>query len=423
MQVKGFGATDVGRRREHNEDSFFSDDDLGLYMVCDGIGGQAAGEVASRTAVEVISRMLSEARATWEQAADEQASLDALSMAMQQAIQSACLEIHEMARSRREYYGMGTTATVLVLHGSHGVMGHVGDSRLYLLRGDAIHQLSQDHTFVQELLRSGVLKPAQAENHPYSNVLTRSLGKDRSVHVDTLIIDVMSDDQFLLCSDGLTKHIEDEEELSQMIKDDTKGEEIVSELIRLANDRGGSDNITVVLARPQLDSNDDVIASRVQAVKDRLAAIQSVPIFRDFSMEHLSRVLYLSTEATYKTDDMIIEQDSTSHGLAIVLEGHVLVMRDDTPLAQLGPGSHFGEMSCIYRRPAAASVWADSQQCRCLWIPYDELEMLIQNKPRLGLLLMRNLGEQLCERLDAANEQMVELQPTTVVDMDPGVWF
>jgi serine/threonine protein phosphatase PrpC len=418
MQVTGVGATDVGRSRDHNEDSLLIDDDLGLYIVCDGIGGQAAGEVASSTATRVISEVLLQARHTWEQAAHEEARLDALVLAIEQAIQSACAQIHDLARSKREYYGMGTTATVLVLSANHGVMGHVGDTRLYLLRGKAIHQLSQDHTFVQELMRSGVLQPEQAENHPYSNVLTRSLGKDRSVQIDTLIIDVMDSDQFLLCSDGLSKYFKRDDELLERLHADLTDPEIVASLIDEANLRGGSDNITALLVRPALDETDARIMARIQRVKERLDAIQSVPIFHRFTMEHLSRVLYLSAEATYAEGDVLIHERDTSRGLGILLEGEVLVLREDTQLARLGPGSHFGEMSCLYRRPAAATVLAD-QPCRCLWIAGADLERLIQNKPHLGLQLLRNLGEQLAARLDEANQQLVDLQPSTLVDMKP----
>ncbi len=415
MQVRGTGLTDIGQARDHNEDSFLMDNELGLYIVCDGIGGQAAGEVASSTATRHISDFLLKHRHTFEQGATEQARLEALALAITQAIQSACAEIHGMSRSSRDYYGMGTTATVLVVLGNHAVMGHVGDSRLYLLRGDAIHQLSQDHTFVQELLRTGVLKPEQVEGHPYSNVLTRSLGKDVSVQVDTLVIDIMDEDVFLLCSDGLTKYFEQERELLQVIREEG-ALEAVQTLVDMANKRGGGDNITVCLVEPELDVVDIDTQAYLKSIKQHLKILRSMSLFKGLSMAQMARVLYASNEVTYENGDILIHENGQRHNLGILLEGQVEVTHNDTFLADLVEGDHFGEMSCFFGRPATATVTAMTP-CRCLWISYNKLDRLMEVKPALGMLLLRNLGQELCLRLEETNDQVVDLQVETMVDI------
>lgn len=421
MQAKGFGVTDVGKQREHNEDNLLVDDELGLYIVCDGIGGQAAGEVASSTAAQTIHDVLLSRRAEYEQGATAQARLDALCLLLAQAIQAACAAVYDLALTKREYYGMGTTVTAVVMLGHQAVMGHVGDCRLYLQRGRSLHQLSQDHTFVQELIRTGVLKPEQAEGHPYSNVLTRSLGKDRHVQVDTLVVDLMPEDQLLLCSDGLGRYLGDEERLLlQHLSRRDPPELIVQDLVSYANGRGGVDNITVLLVRPKLQGEEAV--SKTQELKLRLGALQAIPLFRDFPLEHLARLLYVVTEASYAEGEVIIHEDDACSGMAILLEGRVLVEREGTRLAELPAMTHFGEISCVYRRPATATITADAP-CRCLWLGRDDVDKLIQHNPRLGLLLLRNLGEQLCQRLDHANQQLVGAIPKTLIEIDPSALF
>jgi serine/threonine protein phosphatase PrpC len=354
MQAKGFGVTDVGRQREHNEDNLLVDDELGLYIVCDGIGGQAAGEVASNTATQTIHDVVLSRRAEYEQGATAQARLDALCLLLAQAIQAACAAVYDLALTKREYYGMGTTVTAVVMLGHQAVMGHVGDCRLYLQRG-----------------------------------LGRYLGDEERL---------------------LLQHLSRRE----------APEAIVQDLVSYANERGGVDNITVLLVRPKLQGEEAV--SKTQELKLRLGALQAIPLFRDFPLEHLARLLYVVTEASYLEGEVIIHEDDACSGMAILLEGRVLVEREGTRLAELPAMTHFGEISCIYRRPATATITADAP-CRCLWLGRDDVDKLIQHNPRLGLLLLRNLGEQLCQRLDHANHQLVGAIPKTLIEIDPSALF
>lgn len=238
--------TDVGLVRDHNEDyyGFFEPDAESLFatkgrlfVVCDGMGGHAAGEVASQIAVKTIGKAYFSDRAPANPAA-----------ALKASVEAANREILEEAGKNPGREGMGTTVTALSLVGRSAVVVNVGDSRTYLVRDDAITQISQDHSWVMEQVRTGSLTPEQAENHPYSNVITRSLGSQSKVDVDVFgPIDVMPGDIFLLMSDGLSGLVKDNELLTYA--NTLPPDEAAERLVELAKERGGHDNITVQIIR------------------------------------------------------------------------------------------------------------------------------------------------------------------------------
>jgi PPM family protein phosphatase len=241
--------TDVGLRREHNEDSFLVNEDLGLYVVCDGMGGHAGGETASRLAVQTIERELLSAKLRADDPFASQAPLDdtPLAGALREAIEGACAAVFRTSRANTELSGMGTTCISLLLHGAHALVGHVGDSRAYLVRGGEVHQLSEDHSLVIEQVRAGLLTEEEAKQSRLKNIITRSVGFEEDVLVDLMGIETQAGDRFLLCSDGLSNLVENEEIRDALLQDSL--EEVPPALIQLANERGGDDNITVVVVQ------------------------------------------------------------------------------------------------------------------------------------------------------------------------------
>ena len=193
--------------REVNEDSYLVDEELSLYIVCDGMGGHAAGEVASRTAAAVVREHLS-------LYVDEQ-DVDVLVDVMRQAVEEANRRIYELGQRAKDRNGMGTTCTALLMRGGTGIVGHVGDSRLYLLREERLHQLTHDHTFVAEAIRAGIAKKGDPHLAEHSNLVTRAVGPLPHVQVDAFVFDVLPQDSALLCSDGLYEYFEDEVELAR----------------------------------------------------------------------------------------------------------------------------------------------------------------------------------------------------------------
>jgi protein phosphatase len=223
--------TDTGRRRRRNEDAFVCEPPL--FAVADGMGGARAGEIASRLAAESLREQ-------------ELAGLPAPERTVE-LIREANRRVYAYSSENASARGMGTTMTVALVEGGIVTIGHVGDSRAYLLRDDRLTQLTQDHSLVAELVRSGRLSPKEAESHPRRSVITRALGTESDVDVDVFSIRAQDGDLFLLCSDGLTSMVSDEEIASLLVAARADLGEAGMKLIGAANQAGGEDNITVVL--------------------------------------------------------------------------------------------------------------------------------------------------------------------------------
>ncbi len=226
------GLTDVGRQRTSNEDSFL--ESAPVFAVADGMGGARAGEVASRIAVETL--------------ADGDDGGGEAEARLAETAQAANRRIYELAQEDDSRAGMGTTFTAVLVDGGEVVTGHVGDSRLYRLRDDGLERLTRDHSLVEELVRRGELDPKEAESHPQRSIITRALGPEPEVEVETFTCPGRAGDLYLVCSDGLTSMIS-EERLRDLLRGDGSLDEAAHRLVKAANDAGGKDNITVVLFR------------------------------------------------------------------------------------------------------------------------------------------------------------------------------
>jgi serine/threonine protein phosphatase PrpC len=240
-----------GMVRSHNEDSVFVDADAGIAILADGMGGYSAGEVASGIAVNVVSKgMLPDLSSGRELSKVDIASgLTHAALLLQQQIAAANKGIYEAAQARPECAGMGTTIVTAVFCGNRVSIGHIGDSRCYRLRGDKFEQLTRDHSLLQEQIDSGVLTPEQARYSLNKNLVTRALGIEAIVATDVAEYRIEAGDVYLLCSDGLTDMVEPE--VIHSVLDEKGGDLAIAaaELIDLANQNGGRDNISVVLVR------------------------------------------------------------------------------------------------------------------------------------------------------------------------------
>lgn len=242
MKFEAHGATDVGRQRSRNEDSYLVSPERLLYAVADGMGGHAAGDVASRTAIETLDRLVGPV-------------LDGLDVSgrtaqLVEATRAANAAILDDAEREPERAGMGTTLSVLsMLPGRDTrLIAHVGDSRVYLLRQDVLVQLTVDHTWVQRQVELGKLTPRRARVHPYASVLTHALGVPDEERIDTIMGEVQAGDLYLLCTDGLTTVLDDDA-IGAILSRGGTLDRIAQGLIAEANEGGGPDNVTVVLVR------------------------------------------------------------------------------------------------------------------------------------------------------------------------------
>ncbi len=238
--MKSDGRTDIGKKRAQNQDSiFFTDEPIGplpnLYIVADGMGGHKAGDVASKTAIECVTEYVRES------------TLNSPVSILKRAIIYANDKVYKMSQENEDLKGMGTTFVAAVCDGDTLYAANIGDSRIYHISED-IKQISLDHSLVEELIRTGQLDRNKGRNHPEKNIITRALGISEDVVTDFFEIDISDGDKILLCSDGLTNMLEDDEikEIVFESKDDTKA--AVDKMIDRANYYGGKDNISVVLA-------------------------------------------------------------------------------------------------------------------------------------------------------------------------------
>jgi serine/threonine protein phosphatase PrpC len=248
VRITSCGITDVGMKRQRNEDNYLINDELRLFVVADGMGGHAGGEYASQIAVTTVEEVLSNIRDERHFEDNGRATRDMLLQEkLKYAIRLAGKRIYERAQEDTEFRGMGTTALVLYITDDAGYVAHVGDSRCYRARADTVEQLTEDHSLVNEQIKAGLINRDAAKSHKLRNIITRSLGYQEEVEIDTQVLTLERGDLYMLCSDGLSNLVEDNELLDMVHQNSFQ--EAARKLVDLANRRGGDDNITCVIAR------------------------------------------------------------------------------------------------------------------------------------------------------------------------------
>ena len=250
LKVEVGGKSDVGCVRSNNEDNFGYDSRCGIYVVCDGMGGMAAGEVAAKIGVDIVIDYFRAAKSAGSFATygTTQESVSERANALGSAIQLANAAIFNTANRHSTHSGMGATIVAVHVEGEGYSIGHVGDSRIYLVRNKTIKQLTNDHSLVMEQVRRGLITAEEARHSQVQNIIIRALGSEVSVQVDLEDLVAVPGDVLLLCSDGLTRHVEDEDLLAVIASADSV-DSACEQLIELARNRGGEDNITALLLR------------------------------------------------------------------------------------------------------------------------------------------------------------------------------
>jgi serine/threonine protein phosphatase PrpC len=402
LDVKAHGVTDIGRRRKRNEDAYVIAPELGLYAVADGMGGHNAGDVASQRAVEVVRAYLGEQAdglaAFAEDPSPERGA--AASRLVEEAIQAACADIHRMAEGDIRLRGMGTTFVCLVVAGERAVVAHVGDSRLYLYRKGSLHVLTEDHTLIAEQIRAGEVTAEDAKNSPFKGVLTRALGQQESVQVDSLVVDLYPGDAFLLCTDGLHGYFTDDE-LAERFSGGV-GEELPAALVSLANDRGGKDNITSLVVEAEASSAEE------PAILARIDILRKIPLFEHLTYREAHEVLAVANTRSFPLGALVVREGDPGGDLFVLLEGRVSVEQGGLPIAGVRAGGHFGEMGLVDAGPRSASVRA-LEPIRAMVIGRDAMLALMQREPTLAVKLLWAFVQVLSQRLRATNTELSEV--------------
>ena len=241
--IKAYAKTDIGKVREMNQDDYHisnSIDEVQLYMLADGMGGYKGGEIASNQAIQSAKSYIENNFKEIEKDKDSIIQLLASSM------EYANMVVYEKSKENKELEGMGTTLEIVLIYNNKAYIGHIGDSRIYRIRKSFIRKLTQDHSYVQKLVKDGEITPEQAEHHPKKNMLMKALGCNAFVEPDVMVKGFLKDDILVICSDGLSNLV-NQEEIYNIAKEDI--EQAPKELVNLANERGGYDNITVIVIK------------------------------------------------------------------------------------------------------------------------------------------------------------------------------
>ncbi len=401
IQLQFAALTDVGQQRDHNEDNFLVDKKLSLFIVCDGMGGHAAGEVASAIAVRTMhDEIKREADLLQDYVAGksgaEKVSKRDITNMLEFAINRASAKVHAEAERDPTKRGMGTTVVLLLILGNQAFIAYVGDSRAYFIRDGVLQQLTEDHTVYNELIRRKKLPRERIEEVAPKNAITRAVGVYEHAEADTLVLDVLAGDRFLLCSDGLSGYFEsDLDGLGRLLMHPNE-EAGARALIDAANTAGGKDNITTVIVTVgDATARDEKRAKQLQLKRETLA---KMPLFRALNDRELLRVLQVTDVASYEDGQAIIHEGEKGEELYMVLSGRVRVSRGGAEVAALQVGDHFGEMALIRNQPRSATVSSDGAS-ELMVLSRTEFFEILRKEHQLAVKLLWQFTGVLADRL------------------------
>ena len=408
MKPIAYGLTDVGIKRSQNEDYYLMDEELGLYIVCDGVGGSQAGQVASELCARTIRQVVAEGREYLIQYNKDKSLKNRAIVAglLQKAITTANDKIYQMAEVDVTKKGMCTTTVVALFLGDYAVLAHVGDSRVYVYRGGQVHQLTEDHKYAVEMVKKGILTAEEASRSPQGNVLTRAVGLYPAIQVDTLQLEVMNGDSVLLCTDGLHNYAQ-KNDLKTMFEHETS--KVTSELITFAKQKGGADNITAVLIK--IDDGKPAQDEVINVLK-KTEIMGKIPVFRYLSYQELTKVLSIAHVAGFKKGTPIVKEGEPSGDMFIVAFGMVSVLKSGVKVAERGKGEVFGEMGIFDNAPRSATVQAESD-VSVISLKRKELLGLLRQDSSIAVKILWALNSELNTRVRRATEDVAQKMSQT----------
>jgi len=410
MKQQCFGYSDTGRVKKENEDAILMAVESGLYVLCDGCGGHAAGKIASKMTCSMTYEAIKAHRDAMEAYAANPAAATRRQVleAIESGVNAASARVWQAARSDPDKQGMATTVVVLTILGNQAVVAHAGDSRLYLVRDGQVHQLTEDHTMGRRYVKMGLLTPQQARREPSADRLLRAVGFFERVRLETLHFELIGGDVLLLCSDGLTAHLSDEELAGHCAAEPAA--HLPRKLVELANRRGGADNTSVIAVR--VESDDRAAAEDLHL---RIRALHSVPMFRSLKYVELLRVLGVSHTEAWPAGAHVVREGEPGDRIFLNLAGGVDVVKKGHVLAELPPGSLFGEMGFLDETERSADVIA-RENVRALVVPRRGLLQLLRRDRTLAVRVLWGLCRVLNQRLYHTSQELLDAR-TSLADM------
>lgn len=361
----------------------------GLFVVADGVGGNAAGEVASALCVASVLDGIDHVNG----AADGESEL--VLAGLEAACSEASRRVYEAA-GRGEQAGMATTLVAVQVNPGGAHIAHVGDSRAYLIRGRKIHQLTEDHSFLNDLRRTGRGAESMPANDRRRHMITRAVGIFPTVQPSVAALELFEGDRLLLCTDGLTDVVSASRILELAVDGDL--DDATGKLIAEALSAGGPDNVTVCLIAPE-------VGAATRLAEQRARMIETLFLFEDMPWTARLQIARILRVHGFARGDVLARQGEHGTSMFIVLEGQVSVRLGDLEIARMGPGEHVGELSLVDARPRAASVVAASAG-GAISISSDALRAFVRREPELGAALQWKLLAVFAQRLRATNARI-----------------
>jgi hypothetical protein len=321
-------------------------------------------------------------------------------------VNAACAEVYKMSLADDSKRGMSTTLVLLLRAGRKAVIAHVGDSRIYQARGDTSYQLTDDHSLIAEQIRKGLLKPEEAEKYKTANSITRAVGFQEGVEVDTLHLDLAPGDRYLLCSDGLCDYFKNAQDFGEFAKK-VKPADLTKELIAFAKSKGGKDNITAVVVCVEGEPGPATARSEIDGIA-KTDVIQKIPLFRYLAYPELMKVLAIANIRSYLPGDTIIVENSLGTEMYVILSGSVNLLKMGQRIRTLTTGAFFGEMGLIDNAPRSASIVA--AETRLIVITRSDFYPLLRREPQLAVKLLWSFCQSLNERLRATTELLADVK-------------
>ncbi len=420
MKLQAWALSDLGNVRENNEDNFYCDPDHGVFVVADGVGGRDKGEVASK----MVAVAAKEAAANMQAAAHEddphenpehrERMLDLLRRHLRQVN----TDIFQREAGRDERHGMATTADLLVVGDEAAYVGHVGDSRVYLVRDGEIFRITEDHTYAEMLRRderSGVRRLAD-ENKKFEHMLTRSMGARPHVDPDTLFLGVRPGDRFVLCTDGLTDYLSGGDILEFAIEH--SGQALAEALVAEAKQRGGRDNITVVIVELQQleDTLRELPAQNLDTIR-QINFLEQIQLFEGLTTLELIKVLRTVYERTYAEGEVVLRKGEPSAALYLIVEGKIALTVDGAEVATLRAGQHFGELALFADDRTRSATATSVGESLLLVIPADKFRKLTNGELEVGNKLLSNLVRHAATQIRIMNARLAAEAHADTVDL------
>ena len=388
MRIEGKGITDTGLKRARNEDSILVDNEQHLYIVCDGVGGGGNGHIASKMAAESAASFIEKNDSAFHEFY-KTGNIRILENLVKNAVQEACTTVFNASHKNPELTGMASTMTAVLFINDRAILGHVGDSRLYLARNNQVYLVTEDHTLGREARERHAMPEEEIKKNKLDHILNRSIGYFKSVEVDTLVFDILPGDELILCSDGLHNYIRNEVQLLPML-DHEEVNSCLKEMIEFALRGGGSDNISVIIIQTKLE--DSIYmgfdSGRSELLND-FSILNKIYLFKDLNFIRINRLLNVCETLDYAPGQTVKEKDDRLNGVYIVYSGEIETHEMEKGVQVFSRGKIFGQASLVMDCNLPFKVTAKTK-CVLLYISAHSYKALCRNHPKFGVKLLEN---------------------------------